>query len=50
MREIGYDEQAIQAVADTTKASLIKAVGGRESSAKRLTRHLPEYWGADADE
>ena len=40
----------LRTLADTTKASLIKAVGGREASAKRLTRHLPEYWGADADE
>jgi hypothetical protein len=43
MQELGFDEAAVKRVILHTKAKVLQAVPSKVT-AKRLTRHLPEYW------
>ena len=47
MRELGYDQTAVDAIMKHTKLKLLEAAGGRERLAKKLTAHIPEFWGSD---
>eukprot|EP01048_Picozoa_sp_COSAG05_P013213 COSAG05_NODE_1385_length_5011_cov_12.476995_4_plen_83_part_00 len=49
MRELVYNQQAVDAVMKHTKAKLLEAAGGRERLAKALTGHIPEYWDEGHD-
>ena len=45
MREAGFSEDEVMRVLDHSKSELLKALGGNERVAKRLTGHVKEYWG-----
>ena len=45
MREAGFSEDEVMRVLNHSKSELLKALGGNERVAKRLTGHVKEYWG-----
>ena len=48
MREAGFSEEEVMRVLDHSKAELLKALGGNERVARRLTPTVKEYWGASS--